>query len=281
MQPHTAAQSHSHAVTNGHEMDVKPPTSYLHSKRKTDTGQLNRLQPALQSEVSMVVDADDMKQSVDMHQDLIEEMEYILNEFMSLQLFGVVECKCIEPKQLQFFANVHMDDTQESSKESMRCDNCHERYVSIFKCDLCGMAICSQCQTFIAEMQCLRAVMQHFMYAKDYRLKQQREQQAKMHQKQSDTMYTMPLFDHYADDDMYGFGMDYDAMALGPNYLKGLLSQLGQKLHIKASDQLESIFDEHLMPVIQDKITGKMCYDIPWTTWSTLTCVASFRPSRV
>merc|ERR1719295_550826 len=112
---------------------------------------------------SVVVDAEDMKAAMDLNADVIEEMEAALNQFCELQLFGVVECECSEPKQLQFIATMNTDDDI-----LYECDNCNESHPTIFKCDSCRMSICSKCEKYIAEMQCLRSVMEPFKYAHDF-----------------------------------------------------------------------------------------------------------------
>ena len=144
--------------------DDSPP------KQKDNRRQTIGLQPRpeLHEMNSLLVAEDDLKETIKMNHDIIEDMENVLNEFMTLKLFGVVECKCSKPKHLQFIATMDEDNT-------MECQNCHKLYSSIFKCDACGMSICSKCQQYIAEMQCLRSVMQHFKYPKDIQLKEVNE----------------------------------------------------------------------------------------------------------
>merc|ERR1711897_14491 len=145
-----------------------------------------------------------------------------------------------EPKQLQFIGT--MD-------ENTLCDNCHQSYSSIFKCDLCSMSICSKCQKYIAEMQCLRSVMKHFKYAKDFKIEQQNEINHKL------TLYNMlsPSLEY-----------EYDSVPKNnyDNNLDGKLQKLLTQLHFKASDKLEYIFEEDLLHITIDKIDHEMCYDI-------------------
>lgn len=132
-------------------------------RRGTDYGNALGLSAAINIGNSIMVDAEDMKAAMDLNADLIEEMEAALNQFCELQLFGVVECECAEPKQLQFIATMNTNDDI-----LYECDHCNESHPTIFKCDLCRMSICSKCEKYIAEMQCLRSVMEPFKYAHDF-----------------------------------------------------------------------------------------------------------------
>ena len=207
-------------------------------------------------------------------------MESILNEYQTLQLFGVVECKCNDSKQLQFISSI-------DKNKDMKCNNCKQKYSSIFKCDICLMSICSKCQTFTAEMQCLRAVMSNFIYAQDYQLQQTRligavantnnvnslnmmnNLSGRAHVNKLISNMTSQLitglnisslmyggsetgFDDYFDDGFNGTATQ----------LNGKLNNIIDNLHLKASDKLEYILEEDLMHITCDKIESEICYAI-------------------
>ena len=172
---------------------LSPPTFTQPRRRKQTIGQIDDPSTSLvQKARSIVVNEADLTQATEMNLGLIEEMEGILNEYMTLQLFGVVECRCNEPKPLRFITRLNEDEDAINTT----CNNCHQHYASLFKCDACSMRICSKCQTFIAEMQCLRAVMQHFIDTKQFE-KQQNEENQAINMKSS--YHFSPTFD-YKDD---------------------------------------------------------------------------------
>eukprot|EP01084_Bolivina_argentea_P170816 295977_1 len=196
------------------------------------------------TDVGLRPQAEDMAAAMVLNHSIIVDMQQILDEFMRLQLFGVVECKCDEPKPLQFIAT--MDEPE------MKCENCHDVYSSIFKCETCTMSICSTCQKYIAEMQCLRSVMQHFKYPKDY----QRELEMTNSPRQR------TISEHEYNDSIYS-GFQYNYADQSHSVLDANLMKLENKLHFNASYRLEDIFEEELMYIVSGKATySKMCYDI-------------------
>ena len=160
---HTDLKSDQRSITSSSYKKARI-SGQQRQRRGTDYGNTLGLSTAYDNiGNSIMVDAEDMKAAMDLNADIIEEMEAALNQFCELQLFGVVECECAEPKQLQFIATMNTNDDI-----LYECDNCTQSHATIFKCDSCRMSICSKCEKYIAEMQCLRSVMEPFKYAHDF-----------------------------------------------------------------------------------------------------------------